>query len=323
MSRSVYKTLFSLAFLILVALPLGASANTLFISPSSDTYRVGQTFSVRIMVGSSAQAVNAVSAVLSFPNDKLQVTSISKIGSILNLWVEEPSFSNTAGTVSLEGVVPNPGFTGSNGPVVTINFRAIETGTATLRFSSGSLLANDGYGTNILRTRGTASYTISATPPPPTSTVEEPPVEEPEPYIDLNKTDIKTTKVPEPAPEENVVSFSIPSLESVYLFLLKFLSVVIPIVALIFFLIHTTKKGTANIRALRKDLRSIDRLVEKSFVLMKEDISESIYIMEKARIKRRLTAEEDEIIHRLRQNLVDAERVIHQEVAHAEKDLSD
>jgi ABC-type phosphate transport system auxiliary subunit len=76
-------------------------------------------------------------------------------------------------------------------------------------------------------------------------------------------------------------------------------------------------------RDLRKDLHGIDRLVEKSFDILKEDISESINILERARMKRKLTAEEDAIIHRLRQNLVDAEKVIHREVLNAEKDIGD
>lgn len=159
MSRSLRQTLFLLTLLALVLSPLTLKANTLFVSPSSGSYRVGQTFAVRIAVSSPAQAINAVAAVLSFPADRLQVTSISKVGSILNLWVAEPSFSNSSGTVSLEGVVPNPGFIGGSGPVLTVNFRVISQGSATLRYSSGQLLANDGYGTNILKTRNTGEFT--------------------------------------------------------------------------------------------------------------------------------------------------------------------
>ncbi len=319
MRSFLLKTFCALAVLILLLLPKSIFADTLFISPASGEYRVGQTFSVRIIVSSQAQAINAVSAVLLYPTDKLQVTSISKIGSILNLWVEEPSFSNTQGTVSLEGVVPNPGFTGSAGPVITINFRVLDIGTAPLRFFYASLLANDGYGTNILRTRGTASLTLL---PASAAPAEEVPVAEPG-FIDLNEYEVAPPKTAEPI--EKTISFNIPSWESIFEFLLKFLSVVIPLTALIFFLIHITKKGVGNIQALRKsmrkDLHNIDRLVEKSFDLMKEDVTESIHILERARMKRRLTAEEDAIVHRLRQNLVDAERVIHQEVVHAEKGL--
>lgn len=135
-------------------------------SPSAGSYLSGKTFPVRVLVSSTAQSINAVSGILSFPQDKLQVVSISKADSILTLWVQEPSFSNTQGTVSFEGVVPNPGFTGSSGRVLTINFKVVAQGEAPIKFSSGSVLANDGNGTNILRNIGTASFSLGGSPVP-------------------------------------------------------------------------------------------------------------------------------------------------------------
>jgi hypothetical protein len=106
--------------------------------------------------------MNAASGVISFPSDKLEVTSLSKTGSIFNLWVEEPSFSNSNGTVNFEGIVLNPGFTGAAGKIITANFKVKAAGVATLNFSSGSVLANDGKGTNILANMGSASYKLTA-----------------------------------------------------------------------------------------------------------------------------------------------------------------
>ncbi|MEK7195102.1 MAG: cohesin domain-containing protein [Patescibacteria group bacterium] len=309
------KTLFSVTLLTLLFIPKGVFADTLFISPLTGTYSVGETFSVRIMVSSPRQSINAISGTLSFPVDRLQVTSVSKIGSVLSLWVQEPSFSNSKGTVTFEGVVPNPGFAESNGRVLGINFKVVGNGGPTdIRLTSGSLLANDGYGTNILKTLGTASYTLEQRQVLPTT---PPAISEPE------DEEIYAPAVTSPESKEQKVTFEMPSWKTVFDWLIKFLSVVIPLLALGFFLVHTTKKGVSNIRTLRKDLHSIDRLVEKSFDLLKEDISESIHILERARMKRRLTVEEDAIIHSLRQNLLDAERAIHQEVIHAEKDIGD
>ncbi len=69
-------------------------------------------------------------------------------------------------------MVPNPGFTGSAGRVITINFKAVSQGDAPIRFSSGSVLANDGNGTNILRNIGTGSFSIGGSPIPQSPTVE-------------------------------------------------------------------------------------------------------------------------------------------------------
>ncbi len=140
------------------ALPAFASAATLYFSPTSGSYSVGESFPVTIFVSSPNQAMNAASGVVSFPGDALEVVSLSKSGSIFSLWVQEPSFSNSLGTVSFEGVVLNPGFTGGAGKIMTIHFRARQAGSAAISFKSGQVLANDGKGTNILGGLGDANF---------------------------------------------------------------------------------------------------------------------------------------------------------------------
>ncbi len=135
-----------------------ARAATLYPSPASGAYDVNKTFAVGIYVSSADQAANAVSGSLSFPADKLEVTGISKSGSVINLWVQEPNYS--AGTVSFEGIILNPGFKGSNGKILSISFKTKSPGTANLTFSSGSVLANDGQGSNILTSFASASFGI-------------------------------------------------------------------------------------------------------------------------------------------------------------------
>ena len=170
----MYKIFKIILFFFLVGFaPLSASAATLSFSQPAESYSVGSTFSVSVYAGSSDQAMNAASGVISFPWDKLEVVSLSKTGSIFSLWVQEPSFSNSAGTVSFEGIVLNPGYTGASGKILTITFRTKTAGTANLSFSSGSVLANDGTGTNILTGSRVAVVNIGAKSPPlPTSPVE-------------------------------------------------------------------------------------------------------------------------------------------------------
>lgn len=138
-----------------------AQAASLYLSPSSGSYTLGKSFSVSVYVSSPDTAVNAISGVVSFPADKLQVVSLAK-SSTISLWVQEPSFSNSQGSVSFEGIVLNPGFTGSAGKIITINFKTKNVGDANLTFSSGSVLANDGQGTNIISSFGFASFKINS-----------------------------------------------------------------------------------------------------------------------------------------------------------------
>ncbi|TSC62680.1 MAG: Uncharacterized protein Greene041614_342 [Parcubacteria group bacterium Greene0416_14] len=157
--------------------PALADAASLYFSPGSNRV-VGETFPVSVFVSSADQAMNAASGQISFPVDKLAVTSISKDASIINLWVQEPTFSNADATVNFEGIVLNPGFVGSEGKVLTVYFRAKAPGDATIMLTSGSVLANDGTGTNILsETRKTTVSISGSSLPAPAESRPAPAVE--------------------------------------------------------------------------------------------------------------------------------------------------
>ncbi|MCS6789232.1 MAG: cohesin domain-containing protein [Patescibacteria group bacterium] len=140
--------------------PFFSFAASFYFSPSSGSYNVGQNFTIDILVESEDYVMNAVSGIINFSNDKLEVVSLSKNGSILNFWVQEPSFSNQTGKINFEGVVFNPGFQGRAGKVLSINFKTKSSGQANLNFELGSILANDGEGTNILKGFNNASFNL-------------------------------------------------------------------------------------------------------------------------------------------------------------------
>ena len=71
-----------------------------------------------VNVSSPDQPMNAAQGEISFPTGELEVLSVSKTNSILNLWVQDPTFSNYDGTVDFSGVAVNPGFQGNNGTVL-------------------------------------------------------------------------------------------------------------------------------------------------------------------------------------------------------------
>ena len=145
-------------------LPQYVLAASLSISPANQSVAVGQTFVATVAVTSLDQAMNAVSGDLSFPADKLNVVSVSRANSIVTLWVQNPAFSNTAdgGDVSFQGIALSPGFTGTDGDVIKVTFRAVAPGDAPITFNSGSVLANDGSGTNILTSMSGAAYTVAS-----------------------------------------------------------------------------------------------------------------------------------------------------------------
>lgn len=151
----------SAVLILFFALAGSASAATLSVGSVSGT--VGQTVSVPVTVSAgSGESLNAVSVNISFPTDKLSLTSISKTSSIISLWAQEPVYSNVNGTAALEGIIPNPGYSGSSGRVALLTFTIKAAGSATVSFSSASVLANDGQGTNILRSSNPGTITGSA-----------------------------------------------------------------------------------------------------------------------------------------------------------------
>lgn len=158
------KTFLSIVFLAVAfsVTPFFARAADLYFYPSTGSYQTGDSFSVRLMVSSPDQAMNAASGVISFDPALLEITSLSKTGSLFNVWVQDPSFSNSAGTLDFEGVVLNPGFTGTAGKILTINFKAKKEGKPVVNFSLASVLANDGKGTNILKTLGSVQFSVVA-----------------------------------------------------------------------------------------------------------------------------------------------------------------
>ncbi len=155
-----------------------ASAATVALTPSTGTYSPGQTFTTTVRVTPGGSNVNAVEAALKFDPALVTVVSVSKEGSVFSLWTTEPAFSNTAGTVTFGGGSPTPFTAASN--VLTITFRAVAAGTAGITFSSASILAADGRGTDVYEGSTPASFTVSAAAaPPPAETPAETPTTPP------------------------------------------------------------------------------------------------------------------------------------------------
>src|SRR3990167_8595984 len=86
-----------------------AYAASLYFSPSSGNQTAGNILNVNVLVNTQGKVINNADAVIRFPANILEAVSISKTGSIFSLWVEEPAFSNSAGTISLNGGLPTPG----------------------------------------------------------------------------------------------------------------------------------------------------------------------------------------------------------------------
>jgi hypothetical protein len=194
--RKFFYSFLLLVFLAasgLAAIPAQAAGASLYLSPSTGSQILNGKFTVAIKISTGGQSINAGQGSLTYDKSLLKIVGISK-GSVFSLWTEEPTFSAGAGTIDFGGGVPRPGYTGNGGTVCVITFQAIKIGTAAVNFSSGYILANDGQGTNILSSMGSASFNITPKVAPPTPTPAPTPAPKPSKPV--------PTPTPTPAPVE-------------------------------------------------------------------------------------------------------------------------
>jgi Cohesin domain len=156
-----FVVVFSILLLATLLLPLSAWAATLSVTPPSGVYTTGSTFTVNVIVNTAGKPINAADGTLSFNPRELSVVSASRGASIFNLWTAEPTFSNSAGTVTFGGGLPS-GYTGASGNVMTVTFRSLTSGSARVSLTGASVLAADGRGTNVLTAMNGGTYTLSA-----------------------------------------------------------------------------------------------------------------------------------------------------------------
>jgi len=163
----------ALAFALVATLPAGAASGSIFLRVSATSVPVGETFVVGIRATSDVD-VNAIGADLSYPTDLVEFVSVGG-ESVITLFITHGAVSN--GIVSVEGGL-QPAKTLDGGRVTTVTFRAKQAGTANFSIVGGAgMYANDGYGTNILTSRGSATVEITggAAPPPAPPTPPTPP----------------------------------------------------------------------------------------------------------------------------------------------------
>ena len=124
-----------------------SASSALFLTPVRQ--KNGDLLTLDLVVDPAGEEINTVSTEISFPTDKLSLETLSKDNSFCSFFVEE-KIDNAAGKVKISCVAPYPG-TDKWSNVVSLTFRQINTGAADLNLSDDSLvLANDGYGTNVL-----------------------------------------------------------------------------------------------------------------------------------------------------------------------------
>lgn len=147
------------SFCLAVLLIAGqVNAARVYFDPSPISYKVGDEFTLSLFLDTEKESVNAVEINILVP-ELLKIKDISKKGSMIQLWVQEPGFSGKI--ITLTGGIPG-GFTASKGLIAKISFQAAAIGEGNITFMSNSvILLNDGQGTKLdLKTAGGPSFRV-------------------------------------------------------------------------------------------------------------------------------------------------------------------
>jgi len=146
------------AAIVLLVPFLAVAEGSLYLDPPRGSYEVGDVFEVRVRADTGGELINAAEADLTFDTRALSVERISTDGSILASFSTNPSFSNDAGTVSFSGWTDEP-FTGSEGLLLTISFKALRTITSNAHLAAGAILSVNG-GSNIISSMKSGLYAV-------------------------------------------------------------------------------------------------------------------------------------------------------------------
>ncbi len=150
----------AVAFVCVALLGIPAAhAATFAITLDKQSFAIGDEFTADIRMDTENVGVNAAQGTISFSPSVLSVSKIDRGSSVFNFWLQDPAFSNTAGTVTFLGGSTS-GFTGASLETFKITFKVMGVGSSTITFTDGAITASDGSGTNVMR--GTAGVSISA-----------------------------------------------------------------------------------------------------------------------------------------------------------------
>ena len=131
-----------------------------FFSPSTGSFLEGSTFEVSVFTNTYDKSINTIKLHVKFDPNKLSVINRSGNTSVVGIWLQTPSYSNTTGSIQLTGAIPN-GLVTDSGLITTLTFKALITGETYLEILPDTkILLNDGSGTEAVTEFGHGQYTI-------------------------------------------------------------------------------------------------------------------------------------------------------------------
>jgi len=163
-SFSISVFLAYLTFFLGSSALLAATSVNVVLEKVSGEAMVGNTVTVSVLLhNENRESINAIEATVDYPKELLSLTSISKASSLLTIWAQEPKIDNSLGQFSFAGGTPQP-FNNVRGEILTLYFKALAPGQATITTSETRTLLADGFGTETISKGGWLTFQIIPAP---------------------------------------------------------------------------------------------------------------------------------------------------------------
>lgn len=141
--------------------PQAALASTLSLSPGNGNVNVGSITSIQVILNTGGEAVNAVSAYISYPQDKFDIAWITTGSSAFSIEAEQ-SASNGLIKISRGSITP---VNSASANVATIGLKGKAVGSGSLSFTSGSAAPRASDSSDSLNLAGSKGGTYTAIQP--------------------------------------------------------------------------------------------------------------------------------------------------------------
>jgi hypothetical protein len=135
------------------------AAATMFITPRDESIKLGQTGTLDLQVTTDVP-INAIGATVSFDPDALEVVSISKENSFLDLWTEDTAIREDVGEIHFSGGTLRKDGVRGTATILTLAVRAKREGDTEVAFKEAQVLASDGKGSAVENERHTLTLSV-------------------------------------------------------------------------------------------------------------------------------------------------------------------
>jgi chitodextrinase len=164
---AIFLLIFGGGSLYVIATGAARAPPTIYLTPASQTFKAGATFSVQVRENSGTTGVNAVQANLSYPSNLLTCTGIDATSTAFGV---EAQSTCSAGQITIaRGISGGSSSLTGDQLVAVVNFTVGSTGgSAAMAFTSGTALVSASTNQDILGSlavTGGATFTIDITSP--------------------------------------------------------------------------------------------------------------------------------------------------------------